>query len=280
MYAVNRYGVKSKTITIPFTKEPHFWQLWWVRAAAFIAFVVLVWLIIRSSVRKVKKTANEKIAHERQIHELEQMALRAQMNPHFIFNCLNSVQQYIFSGNVAEANAFITNFSSLIRQTLYISGKKFITVDEEIKYLNSYLEIEQSKYENIFDFTIQKSETGEIEDIPIPPLLLQPYIENSIRHGVLNLTGARGLIEICFSLKNEQLYCVVKDNGIGREASMALKQKLTPGHKSKGLELAQNRIESLNSIYNIFINVSIDDINTSDERGTVVTIKFPLSYGE
>lgn len=280
IYAVNRYGVKSKIISIPFTKDPHFWQMWWVRLLGLFAFGFLVWMVINSSIRKVKNAANKKMLHERKIHELEQMAFRAQMNPHFIFNSLNSVQQYIFSGNVAEANEFITNFSSLIRQTLYISGKKFVTIDEEIKYLGSYLSIEQSKYENIFDFVIDKDGGDEIDEIQIPPLLLQPYIENSIRHGVLNLVGKRGLIEISFSLKNDQLYCVVKDNGIGREASSALRQKLAPGHKSKGLELAQNRIKSLNSIYNIFISVSIDDINNDDEKGTIVTIKFPLNYGE
>lgn len=280
LYAVNRYGVKSKTISISFTKEPHFWQMWWVRLVGFIAFGLLVWMIINSSIKKVKNAANKKMLHQRKIHELEQMAFRAQMNPHFIFNSLNSVQQYVFSANVAEANIFITNFSSLIRQTLYISDKKFITIDEEIKYLDLYLSIEQSKYENIFDYVINKNGGDEIDEILIPPLLLQPYIENSIRHGVLNLVGARGLIEISFSLKNNQLYCVVKDNGIGRKASSALRQKLEPGHISKGLELAQNRIKSLNSIYNIFINISIEDINDNDQKGTIVTLKSPISYGE
>jgi LytS/YehU family sensor histidine kinase len=231
-------------------------------------------------IKAVRKSANEKVLHERKIYELEQMALRAQMNPHFIFNSLNSIQQYVFSGNVVEANQFITNFSSLIRQTLYMSGKKFITISEEIKYLESYLTIEQSKYENIFDFTIETNDESTIDDTLIPPLILQPYIENSIRHGVLNLIERRGKISVFFSLENNHLACTVKDNGIGRKASTELKLNAKSEHKSKGMELVQKRIESLNTIYNVFISVTVEDIANTNEKGTCVTIKFPLNYGE
>jgi hypothetical protein len=138
IYAINRYGIKSKMITIPFSKEKTFWQLNWVRGMLIIIMAFIIWLIFKARMKMVKRKADEKIIRERKIYELEQMALRSQMNPHFIFNSLNSLQQYVFAGDAIEANHFITNFSSLVRQTLYISAKKFISLDEEIKYLQSY----------------------------------------------------------------------------------------------------------------------------------------------
>jgi hypothetical protein len=280
LFAVNKYGVRSKTISIYFTKAKTFWQLLWVQGIIVIFLVYLVWLIVKQRIKFIRRNANEKIVHERKTHELEQMALSAQMNPHFIFNSLNSIQQYIFSGNILEANQFITNFSSLIRQTLYISGKKFITVEEEIRYLESYLTIEQTKYENVFNFIIKTDDKLAIDDILIPPLILQPYIENSIRHGMLNLADRVGEIIISFYLKDDSLFCSVEDNGVGRETSGRLRQKTRAEHKSKGMELVQKRIESLNAIYNVSINITIEDIVHKNKTGTCVNIKFPLSYGE
>jgi LytS/YehU family sensor histidine kinase len=233
---------------------------------------------MRQTIRRVKAKSNANLMRERKIYELEQMALRAQMNPHFIFNSLNSIQQYVFAGNAVEANQFITNFSSLMRQTLYISGKKFIALDEEIKYLGTYLNLEQAKYENIFDFQINQAKEIIDADIIIPPLLLQPYIENSIRHGVLNMKEYRGKIFIDFIAENNFLKCIIEDNGIGRENAIRLKRNSTANHQSKGMELVQKRIESLNSIYNILITVFIEDLFENNKTGTRVTIKLPLNY--
>jgi len=229
--------------------------------------------------KAVKGKADEKILRERKIYELEQMALRSQMNPHFIFNSLNSIQQYVFAGDVVEANHFITNLSSLVRQTLYISGKKFITLDEEIKYLESYLTLERLKYENVFNFQIISSEITQ-DSILVPPLLLQPFIENSIRHGILNLKKECGKIFINFWVENKSLICFLEDNGIGRENAMKLKNTKINNHRSKGMELVQKRIENLNSIYNVNIAVSIEDIIEKNKTGTRIKIQLPLSYDD
>ncbi|HEX5149823.1 MAG TPA: histidine kinase [Parafilimonas sp.] len=277
LYAINRYGIKSKMITIPFSKEKTFWQLLWVRGMLVVIVAFIIWLVFRARMKIVKRKANEKISRERKIYELEQMALRSQMNPHFIFNSLNSLQQCVFAGDAIEANRFITNFSSLVRQTLYISGKKFITLDEEIKYLESYLTLEQVKYENIFNFQIVVSEDVS-GNIMMPPLLLQPFIENSIRHGVLNLEKECGKILIQFWIENNSLVCILEDNGIGREHAMKLKNTAIDNHRSKGMELVQKRIENLNSIYNVNIVVSIEDVMEKNKTGTLVKIQLPLNY--
>ncbi len=279
IYAVNKYGIKSEVVTVSFIKKKTFWQLVWVRSL-LIAFVILVgWFILRLVIKRIKIKANDKMVRERKIYELEQMAMRAQMNPHFIFNSLNSIQQYVFAGDITEANEFITNFSSLVRQTLYISGKKFITLIEEVTYLESYLKLEQAKYENVFDFQIKVN-----DDIPknmhVPPLLLQPFIENSIRHGVLNLKKGYGKIFVHFSMNSHFLICIIEDNGIGRENAMKLKNTAASGHQSKGIELVKKRIENLNTIYNTDIKVSVGDILEKNKTGTCVQIQLPLVYEE
>lgn len=279
MYAVNKYGVKSKTLTVHFTKAKHYWQLWWVQVFLLFIVAALIWLIARARIRSVRKKADENLLRERRINELEQMALKAQMNPHFIFNSINSIQQYVFSGNVAEANEYITNFSSLVRQTLDMSGKKFITLTEEIMYLKAYLGLEQKKYEHCFNFTIVVDEDTD-ETILLPPLLIQPFVENSIRHGVLNLKKEIGKILVHFSKETNTLCCIVEDNGIGRANAIQLKMNVNPMYQSKGMELVKNRIESLNNIYNSEITVGIEDINDHHATGTRVIIKFPLGYDE
>jgi LytS/YehU family sensor histidine kinase len=239
-----------------------------------------MWLIIRQRIKSIKKSANSRVLRERKMHELEQMALRAQMNPHFIFNSLNSLQQYVFGGNVLEANQFITAFSSLIRQTLDISEKKFITLTEEIKYLDTYLNIEQTKYDNAFDYFIDADNIVQREQIIIPPLLLQPYIENSIRHGILNLQGERGSVFVSFRIENHALICMLEDNGIGRKNANRLKKGLHLSHSSMGMQLVKKRIESLKNLYKIDIHVLIEDIKKNNQTGTRVIIKLPLSYDE
>jgi ligand-binding sensor domain-containing protein len=279
IYAVNKYGIKSNTVSVNFSKAKTFWELTLVRIAILLLLTAMIWFIIKTRLSAIEAKANESILRERKINEVEQMALRSQMNPHFIFNSINSIQQYVFAGDVTEANKFITDFSSLVRQTLYISGKKFITLAEEIAYIKAYLNLEKIKYENVFDFTII-IENKVDDNIPVPPLLLQPFIENSIRHGILNLENRQGNILIDFFIEEtNRLICIVEDNGIGRKSAMKLKSHIFD-HQSKGMELVDKRIDGLNSIYNIDISVIIKDIEENDVTGTRVKIKLPLQYDE
>lgn len=279
MYAVNKYGVKSKMLTVHFTKAKHYWQLLWVQILLLLILIMLMWLVARARIRSVRRKADDNLLREKRINELEQMALKAQMNPHFIFNSINSIQQYVFSGNVAEANEYITDFSSLVRQTLDMSGKKFITLTEEIMYLRAYLGLEQKKYEHCFNFTIAAEENKD-GNLLLPPLLIQPFVENSIRHGVLNLKKGQGKILVHFFKEVNALCCVVEDNGIGRANAIQLKKSVNPVYESKGMELVKNRIESLNNIYNSDITVAIEDIDEEGNTGTRIIIKFPLDYDE
>src|SRR6185436_14435634 len=155
---------------------------------------LVFWYTISRQIKKIKKNENEKLQTQKRLSEFEQMAFRAQMNPHFIFNCLNSIQQYIFSKNVLDANLFITEFSSLIRQTMELSGKKLVSLEEEIKYLSTYLKLEHTRFDENFNYDISVAPDLTPETIYLPPLLLQPFVENSIRHGIRNLKTKKGKI--------------------------------------------------------------------------------------
>ncbi len=205
-------------------------------------------------------------------------ALRMQMNPHFIFNALNSVQHYILQGNVIEANKYLSKFSKLQREILHCSSQQFITLEKEIEILNSYLQLEQFRFGE--SFTYQVNMTNEIEpvEIKIPPMMLQPFVENAIWHGLMPLQTPRSL-SIYFDLYTDDiLLATIRDNGIGRQASAKIKQANgagKTGHESKGMSMVQQRLHLLQQQYDKPFDAAIQDITDVDGlvQGTQVTLK-------
>lgn len=209
--------------------------------------------------------------------ELEQMALRAQMNPHFIFNSLNSVQHFVMNKDVEGVNKYLGAFAHLIRQTLSNSGKTLISLDEEIKYLDTYLSLEKMKSNDHFSYSIDVDENVEGTATFIPGMILQPFVENSIRHGITSKENKDGKINVHIA-KNGKLVCEIEDNGVGRERAGEIKKlSAEGGYESKGMGITMNRIETINKIYGASISVVIEDLKDSNglPSGTRVAIEFP-----
>ncbi len=278
LYAVNKYNVKSDTITINFAVATPFWKTIWFYILMALVLVSTVVIIFNWRNTKTKKRLEEKNNFQKQFAVLEQQALQSQMNPHFIFNCLNSIQQYILTNNKEKANQYLTDFAALIRQTLDISSQKTISIATEASYLKKYLEMECMRFGNTFTYAIKLSADVEADYIQVPALLLQPYVENSLRHGIRYKTGGGGNIEISFSMQQDILYCSVKDNGIGRDKAKVFKSKQHIEYQSKGMHLTSKRIELLNAINERKITVNVTDLLNTDTTpaGTLVEIKIPV----
>jgi LytS/YehU family sensor histidine kinase len=200
------------------------------------------------------------------------------MNPHFIFNCLNSIQQYFLTNDGAKANKFLSMFAALVRETLHFSSQKSIRVSDEVRYLSRYLEMEKMRFGDHFVYEINVDSTLPINFVEIPALMLQPYVENAIRHGVRHRKSGNGRIQISFEMKGEELHCIVADNGIGREKSRAMRGRQPVEYQSRGMELGQKRIEALNKLYHREIKVEIKDLANDQGAalGTEVHLIIPV----
>ena len=208
-------------------------------------------------------------------------ALRSQMNPHFIFNSLNSIQQFVLKGDVESANKYLSQFSRLIRLVLQYSEANFITLDEEIDMLRLYLSLEKIRFGDSFEYNIYLEETIDVDEIKIPNLMVQPFVENAIWHGLMHKEGDRK-IEIRFSLLDDKaLQCEIVDNGIGRHKSEAIKKTKSVDikHQSKGMQLIQDKSEILKQQFNKEVLIEINDVTNeaSEVSGTRVSIKLPLT---
>lgn len=219
--------------------------------------------------------ARQKLAEERLT------ALRSQMNPHFIFNSLNSIQQFILKGDVESANKYLSQFSRLIRLVLQYSEANFITLDEEIDMLRLYLSLEKTRFGDSFEYNIYLEETLDVDEIKIPNLMVQPFVENAIWHGLMHKEGNRK-IGIHFSLSDERtLQCEIIDNGIGRCKSEEIKKMKSVDikHQSKGMQLIKDKSDILKRQFNKEVLIDINDVmnEASEVTGTRVLIKLPLT---
>ena len=236
--------------------------------SALIAFVVIGMMLMRQ--RKLK--ANQ------QKTELEQKQLRAQMNPHFIFNCLNSIQHFVVINDVKNANKYLTGFASLMRQTLENSKDGIVSLHKELAYLDNYLTLELMRFKDKFTVEISCAADIDTSAISIPSMIIQPFVENAIRHGLCFLKERNGKLSIKFYLKGDRLYCEIDDNGIGRAQSQKLKEDTNIIYESQGMALTKQRLalvsKSSGSEYTITI---VDKVNQQNEPGgTTVIIKFPV----
>jgi ligand-binding sensor domain-containing protein/signal transduction histidine kinase len=278
--AVNKFGVQSETLHLHFSVAKLTWEKNWFRTLVIILAALAVWLFVRYRIRKIRQETKLKSETDKKIAELEQMALKAQMNPHFIFNSLHSIQQFVIDKDVAGANKYISDFARLIRLTLDISSQSKIHLGDEINYLSTYLELEKAKYEGKFDYEVETAPDIGVESIYIPAMLLQPYVENSIRHGIYYRTDQKGRIRISFRFENEYLVCTIEDNGVGRKASEQFKSGQQKTYQSKGMSLTARRIDMLNQDYMMPIFSTIEDLynepGSNEISGTRVILRFPI----
>ena len=204
--------------------------------------------------------------------ELSQTLLRAQMNPHFVFNAMSVIQSYIYDNDVKNSSKFLVNFSRLIRLILENSPKEFIPISTEVEILQKYLETQKLRFEERFEYSIHIEDKMMLENAMIPPMITQPFIENAIEHGQLH-TVEGGLINITFSKIEEMLEIRIEDNGIGRKN--AQKNKKRQDHTSMALNITKERIDNLNKKYKTSGYLIIEDFDKNLETGTKVLISLP-----
>lgn len=203
-------------------------------------------------------------------------SLRSQMNPHFIFNALNSVNSFIASNDERTANKYLTDFSLLMRAVLENSEQDFIPLEKEIKLLELYTKLEHFRFKDKFDYTIKVDKNINVNDFVIPPMLLQPYIENAVWHG-LRYKKTKGNLEIAINQSNpNEITISIIDDGIGRAQSKALKTEHQQKQNSKGMGgNIKKRVSILNEMYKDKVDVSISDFQEEVDTGTkvIVTLK-------
>ncbi len=223
--------------------------------------------------------AQKRLALEKQYKDTELKALKAQMNPHFIFNALNSIQEYILYNKKDLASDYLGKFSDLIRTYLHHSDTGYITIREELESLNLYLELEKLRFEDKLNYNISVDENLNEDCYTIPTMFIQPYVENALKHGLLHKKEDRKL-SIEFNLiESDILECVITDNGIGRERSEQINSRKNILHKSFALKASKNRLELLNYKSDKKIGVEIKDLynDHGTPQGTKVMLKIPLS---
>jgi ligand-binding sensor domain-containing protein len=258
-----------------------FWKKWWVITLFSVLISTLIILLFRLRIKNIRKKASEaqeQLMMEKMLIELEQKALRLQMNPHFIFNALNSIQSQIGTDDGQSARYYLAKFSRLMRQILDNSRKSLIPLKEEINTLENYLLVEKFSNGDRFDYNIDIDPNLELDFIEIPPMLLQPFIENSIKHGLKNQTEKRGLIDIKIIEKNGLLECSVTDNGIGREQSSIINQNSKETyHQSTALKVTKERLEIIRNGKD-YKSLEIIDLKDQNDIaiGTKVILRLPL----
>lgn len=228
---------------------------------------------------RIQKLESEKSRAEllQQQTELEMKALRAQMNPHFIFNCLNSINQFIAVNDVDKATDYLTKFARLIRMVLEKSGKSFIPLDQELNALKLYMDLEAIRFEKPFHYNIENHGIDE-SSVLIPSLLIQPFVENAIWHGLYPKKGTPGIINIDLSLDKNILHCEITDNGIGMEKAAAIKTYGSGSKKSMGFEITAQRLKLADSVHPENSGYSIQDIKdeSGQNAGTRVSINISV----
>jgi ligand-binding sensor domain-containing protein len=252
---------------------PPWWQTWWFRLCAALFLASILYLVFRQRIKDIKAKA----AIKQQMTELEGKALRAQMNPHFIFNSLNAIQELIVTKNFDEGYQYLSNFSKLLRMVLNSSEKKLIPLSIEIEIIKLQLSLESLRFKNSFTYSITVDPLIEADLTNVPPLLLQPYVENAIWHGLRHKAGEKKLW-IRITEKEEKLDIEIEDNGVGlKKAEEIKKQKMgAQQFESKGSMLSQQRISLLNKEYPGAAAVAVIDMNNESTGASGTTIKISL----
>ncbi|HVS98677.1 MAG TPA: histidine kinase [Puia sp.] len=276
LQAIDKFGVHSRLLSIPLEVTARLWERTWFILTAWLASLAVLWLLISFRIRRIRRRQQEKDRLLLEMNRLENTALKSQMNPHFIFNCLNSIQQSIFSGDTASANSYIAGLARLIRMTLHNSSRSFVHIDDEIDYLSSYLQLEKMRFKEKIDYEITIDPSIDRAAALIPPMLIQPYVENSLVHGLGPKKAGKGRIAIRIDKVGSRLIVTIEDNGVGRDAAAAAAQPA--GHPSVGMALTKDRIDILNKLYERPFSITVADLKDDHDRptGTRIVIDLPL----
>ena len=238
---------------------------------------ILVGVILFFFYKTTKENEENKLRNK--ALEVERSLLRTQMNPHFIFNALNSVQSFILNSNAPEAVRFLSKFAKLMRMILNNSMVQSVTLADEMQSLSLYLDLERARFDNKFNYSIDISGNIDEDLVHVPPMLVQPFIENAIIHGIMHKTDGEGLITIKITANDaDSIICQITDNGVGRKMAAELEKNNERKHKSVGMQLTRDRLRDLNNEANAKMSCVITDLEdeTGNALGTQVTVIIPM----
>lgn len=283
LQAANNEGQWNEAVyELPVTIATPWWQTWWFRIAGFLILFGIGYSIYRYRIFQIRREERLKSEFEQQLTNVEMNALRAQMNPHFLFNCLNSIDSYIIKNETKKASEYLNKFARLVRLILQNSRSNYVNLKDELESLDLYMSMESLRFRHKFGYEIKVQEDLEVENIDIPPMLIQPFIENAIWHGLMHIGDSyKGKVELMVENQNGTLNCIIEDNGIGREKSAEIKIKKSKSHKSKksmGMSITRDRIEMINKLYGSNTSVSIIDLKDGNgkAKGTRVELRIPV----
>ncbi len=281
LYAINEDGVMSGEPAVAFFSVAFpYYQSWWFvlfLALILIGIVSLIFYIRIKIISRRNKLERDKVMLEIALRTSQLSALKVQMNPHFIFNALNSIQEYIITNNKKLANSYLGKFSDLMRSYLDMSNRTSISLEEELKAMKLYLELETMRFEEQFTFELDINEQLIPDEIAIPAMIIQPYVENAIKHGLLHKRTDKKLKITFHPGEKQTLICTVSDNGIGRKQSANLNALRNKKHQSFATGATQKRLELLNAGRQMAIGVVYHDLLNPDgsAAGTTVVITIP-----
>ncbi len=273
--ASNNDGIwNEKGLSINIFIKPPFWQTWWFYALVTALAGSVVWVLYKFRVGQIRKEEKLKTEFNKKLADVEMTALRAQMNPHFLFNCLNSINRFIVRNDAETASNYLTKFSRLIRLILQNSKSSTITLRNELEALKLYVELEEMRFENRFEYSIYVDDNIEGEFVEVPPLLLQPYVENAIWHGLMH-KESRGKLTIAITKEGNRLRCIIEDNGIGRQKAQQLKSKSATRDKSLGMKITTDRLNLYKKQTEVQV-IDLMDLNGAPS-GTRVILGIPYA---
>ncbi len=283
--AINGVGVAANApIIYSFNINKPWWQQWWLYLIVLAVMINIVYLALEARIGTIKKRNDllvEKIQLQSEVRNSMLTAIKSQMNPHFVFNALNTIQSFIYSNDKSKANSYLGKFSNLIRIILDSSSKKAISLTEEVETLQLYIDLEVMRFENTLQANIYVDNSLDTDSISIPPMLIQPFVENAIKHGLLHKINNRKLnISFKPSANKKALEIEIDDNGIGREQSALINAQKKDEHNSFAIKANQTRIDLLNQLSYNKIVLEIIDKKDADNiaKGTTVKLFIPNEF--
>lgn len=270
-------GEWSQPVLLPVYITPPFWQLLWFQLLAVGALAGLIAYVAKRRERRLLHEQREKSEIRERLAASEMKALRAQMNPHFLYNSLNAIRLFVLQNDSDNAEKFLVKFARLVRLILNNSRQEWVNLGSEVEQLQLYMELEQLRFDNKFNFSLKVDPTLNRDTTLIPSMITQPFIENSILHGIAH-KRSNGNIDICIQRIDNYLECSVDDDGVGRQRAQALKSKTVTQHQSVGLKVTQERLQLIGQRNGQVTGVFV--IDKQDEHGqptgTKVIIRLPL----
>lgn len=274
--AQNSDEIWGETAQVQFIIRPAFWQTYWFIIISTLVFTMLIYLTYRLRISSIKKR-NDLVNN---LNVYKQKSLRQQMNPHFIFNTLNSIQLYILEKDHISSHKYLTKFAKLMRLILDNSQASTVTLKDELEALRLYLELESLRLSGKFEYSIEV-ENERLLDLRVPTLLIQPFVENSIWHGIMLKSKQEGWVRVSITGTSDIAICTIEDNGVGRKQAQQVRAKQDPERKSLGFKITAQRIDLLNSLYKERFDIKYFDINHPDgSKGTKVVIRIPQNAME